>query len=93
MVIAIPPPYLDHIRHAQEKIEETKHRVVSLLSEHSPDAMQADSSGNDDDDQRELTEKILTSSAISKRFMVCSLCSNGYVNMYLNYENYVWGML
>lgn len=71
-MIAVPSAYLDHVRHVQEKIEETKSRLVTLLSEHSPDAMQADASAHDDDEEekRELTEKILTSSAISKRFLV-----------------------
>eukprot|EP01033_Poteriospumella_lacustris_P005533 gene5533-3946_t len=57
LVIGLPPTFLESVRHAQEKIDETKHRVVTLLSEHSPDAMQADSSTSEDDDHRELTAK------------------------------------
>jgi hypothetical protein len=71
LAIGIPPTYLEHIRQVQEKIEATKTRLVTALSEHSPDAMQADTTSADDEEEkhRELTAKILTSSAISKRFM------------------------
>jgi hypothetical protein len=71
LAIAIPPAYLEHIRQVQEKIEATKNRLVTALSEHSSDAMQADTTSADDEEEKhlELTAKILTSSAISKRFM------------------------
>lgn len=71
LVISIPSTYLDHIRQVQEKIEDTRNRLVTLLSEHSPDAMQADTSTADEEEEkhRELAAKLLTSSAISKRFM------------------------
>lgn len=69
-MIAVPPAYLDHVRSEHEKAEETKLRIISLLSQHSQDAMQQSDAQTAEDDKRDLTAKLMTSSAISKRFMV-----------------------
>jgi hypothetical protein len=78
-ILGIPSSYIDYIKQEQEKFYELQHRLVYLLhqqrhpsassGEHSTDMMQSSFDVDHDNDNQDLTAKILTSSVISKRFM------------------------